>query len=270
MLTKSGRWLLGLPIRTLFGGRTLSLRGDGGQSLRFYPSESPRLLLGPSRVDAYLIEEWRQLLGPGEVIVDVGAHIGITVQRFYSILDGKCCILAFEPIARNFALLEENTRFVPPDQLYRFNVALGDKDGNVVFADNLRHGAISRLSVLKPGKESSYWKSVKEVEVAMVRIDSILDTHAVPEPTFFKLDVEGAGGHVLRGATRLLETSKPTFFCEYHTAEETEQITTKLAEAGYRGVEFAGNGRPGWCDPLSAPHYFVHPDHPASKRVASE
>lgn len=267
MLSKSGRWLLGLPIRTLFAGRTLALRGDGGQSLRFYPSESPRLLLGPSRIDAYLVDQWRQLLMPGEVIVDVGAHIGITVQRFYSILAGKCCIIACEPIARNFALLEENTSFMPPDQIHRFNVALGEKDGSVVFADNLGHGAISRMSSLKPGGPSKYWKAVRDVDVEMARIDSILRAHAVPEPTFFKLDVEGAGGHVLRGATRLLETSKPTFFCEYHTSEETEQITTTLEQAGYRGVSFGEQGRPSWCDPLSAPDYFVHPDHPLAARI---
>ena len=37
------------------------------------------------------------LIEPGSTIFDVGANIGLTVDRFWSLLQGKGRIFAFEP-----------------------------------------------------------------------------------------------------------------------------------------------------------------------------
>ena len=63
------------------------------------------------------------------MILDVGAHIGFTVERFFSILDGQCHLWAFEPNPRNFELLEYNMRALGSDRVNLINSAVGDRDG---------------------------------------------------------------------------------------------------------------------------------------------
>ena len=86
------RWIVGLAVRAVYRRRTITVTGEAGVPFRFRPAEYPTLLRGVSRVDRDLRNEWTRLLAPGDVILDVGANIGTTVQRFHSILDGDCRI----------------------------------------------------------------------------------------------------------------------------------------------------------------------------------
>ena len=156
MLTKHRlRWLLGLPVRLYYGERTIQVHGEAGVGLRFKPAEAPRLLRGPKNLEPETREQWAALLQPGDSIIDVGAHIGITTQRFYGILRGDCKIWSCEPNPRTYQLLEENTCELG-SAIKLFPYAIGDEDQEVVFADNLRHGALvsGPTGGLSPGSGS--------------------------------------------------------------------------------------------------------------------
>ena len=135
----------------------------------------------------------------------------ITVQRFYAILKGQCRISAFQPITRNFELLQQNRQFVSANQLYRFNIALEDQDETITLCYNLRHGVVSLISAMRRRHGSEYRRAVKEVDVRISRIDTVLQRPKLLTPASFKLDVEGAGGLVLRGAAELFATAQPTY-----------------------------------------------------------
>lgn len=54
------------------------------------------------------------------------------------------------------------------------------------------------------------------------------------EPTFVKVDVEGAEAHVLRGAARLLRERRPTVICEIHNEATDKAVHGELTASGYR------------------------------------
>ena len=263
------RRLLGFPVRWYYGDRTISVAGEAGVKLHFKPAESPRLLKGPQRLEAETRRQWAMLLKPGDSIIDCGAHIGITTQRFYGILQGKCQIWSIEPNPRTFALLEQNTCELKP-QVQIFSFAVGDKQGEVTFSDNLKHGALSRMVHLRGGarETSGYWDESNDVTVPMQTLDWLIEEHSECQPSFLKIDVEGAGDLLMAGAKKLLAQYKPVCYAEYHTRKEIDAICGGLAELGYRGVRFDGSRRPHWADPESEPLYFVHPEHEAAKVVA--
>lgn len=262
LLTKHRlRWLLGLPVRLYYRERTIQVPGEAGIALRFKPAEAPRLLRGPRNLEPETRERWSALLRPGASIIDAGAHIGITTQRFYGILNGDCTIWSCEPNPRTFQLLKENT-YELGSAIKLFPYAIGDEDKEVTFVDNLRHGALSRLDSLRVGNRANtgYWDSANELTVPMRRLDTLLDENPDFCPTFIKIDVEGAGDLLMDGAKKLFREYKPTCFAEYHTQREQEAICGGLLDSGYRGVAFDDQGKPAWSGSNNVTSYFVHPD----------
>ena len=57
---------------------------------------------------------------------------------------------------------------------------------------------------------------------------------------FIKIDVEGAGGHVLSGMKRILESSRTIIFMEFHTESEWSARTI-LTSAGYNIFNLNGD-----------------------------
>lgn len=259
------RWALGSCVRVVFGRRTLTLTGEAGVPFQFCPAENPRLLIGGRRVDPELRSQWCRLLKKGETILDVGAHIGFTVERFYSILNGQCDVWAFEPNPRNFKILDANVRALGSSRINLINSAVGEYDGKAAFYDNRRHGAISRFTATRGAGRyngSLYWKDSEEITVDSIRLDTFLERHSDVHPTFVKIDVEGAAEMVLRGAAKLLERHRPGIHCEFHGADERAGACRILGAAGYRGIAFASDGQMSWTSPQEAFGYFMHPTDP--------
>jgi len=153
------------------------------------------------------------------VFVDVGAYVG-----FYSILSAKhgWRVVAFEPNPINVILL-------------RYNIALHGVGDRVVVVDKAAgdvHG-YAEFSISSSHSESSFTKYLKNelrllnIDVEVVTIDSILGSLGIGdvENLVMKVDVEGFGLRVLRGARRSIEKYRPFILFEVHrTFDEEDEI----------------------------------------------
>ncbi len=130
-------------------------------------------------------KHWQDLLRPEEVILDIGANIGFTVQRFFSLLKGQCEIYAFEPNPRIRRLLEVNTRALNSRRIHLVESAVGNRNGRVGFCDNCNHGALSKLTLLRAKDPFGphYWIRVDEYEVDMVTLDSLVHPSNMLSPS---------------------------------------------------------------------------------------
>jgi FkbM family methyltransferase len=244
----------------MFRGAVVPLWGEAGL-LWVRPAEYPSLLLGPSRAEPGIAREWRCLLRPGEAIFDVGANIGFTAQRFHALLGGDCHIWAFEPLTRNVELLRRNVRKLGT-AITVVPVAVGDHDGVAMLRDNRHHGGLSRLESLgeiRP-EHVAFWSETAGVEVPLISLDSYVAANPGIRPTFIKLDVEGAGHWVMRGAHRTLERDRPLVSCSFHSPEERSGVLEALEQHGYRGVEVNVSGQCEWRKLADASGNFLHPD----------
>jgi len=257
-------------IQSAFRRRAITVRGEAGVPFTYRPAEYPVMLLGLGRVGRHIRTAWELLLQDGEVIFDIGANIGFTVQRFFSILQGQCYVHAFEPMPRNCEFLRRNTESLPPDRVVLVEAAVGKTDGQASFLDNLQHGALSRVSSsITPDSPhwESYWQQHETVTVPMVTLDSYLSEHPQVRPTFLKIDVEGAAAEVLAGAGDLLSRFKPAIMCEYHSDQERADTHRALATQGYRPVSLTQGPAFTWCGPAQPSVYFLHPDDPRVGRL---
>jgi len=211
---------------------------------------------------------WKPLLSPGEVIFDIGANIGLTVQRFNALLSGNCAIYAFEPLPRNLELLRQNIAVVKSN-VRVIATAVSNETGKTTFEDNLNHGALSRISGRTGATATDnreFWKKTNFVEVDLVTLDQFCADHPEAAPTFVKLDVEGAGHLVMQGAKSVLSRYKPVVSCSFHSDEETNGIIEVLGSLGYQGIHIGPDGTLSWCS-LKNTTEFGHPD---SDRIAKK
>jgi FkbM family methyltransferase len=133
----------------------------------------------------------RRLLRPGDVFVDVGAHIG-----WFSILAGLIVgvagrVHAIEPFPATFARLRDNVARTGLTNLVPWPVAAGDRVGS------------ARVH-LQPHGDSGSTTAVDDrgVAVPKVPVDELVDDGRPVR--LLKIDVEGFEPAVLEGARRML------------------------------------------------------------------
>jgi FkbM family methyltransferase len=129
----------------------------------------------------------------GGNIIDAGANIGYTALLFARHIDPRFAVHAFEPDARNAAMLRRNTRGKP---VVVHECALGATRGRARLWLNRDHPADHRI--VTPAFEG------ETVDVDIVRADDV-----VPSPVVFvKIDVQGFELEVSRGLTSLLDRNQ--------------------------------------------------------------
>lgn len=187
-----------------------------------------RLALNLSREKAYWLGYYEpsvqrfleQNVGPGDVVYDVGAHIG-----FFSVCAARlgAVVYAFEPVPANAARLRDN-------------VSLNDLEIHVVEAAAWEtSGSVD----LVPGDSDFEARRTPGSGIPSVSLDAFAERER--EPSLIKLDVEGAEAHVLRGARRLLAGTRPVLVCEIHGEGARNDVEELLA--GYSVEELEGPTR---------------------------
>ncbi|HEY1332413.1 MAG TPA: FkbM family methyltransferase [Actinomycetota bacterium] len=178
-----------------------------------------------------------RLLRPGDVLYDVGAHVG-----FYTLLGARTVgpkgrVVAFEPFPRNLAFLRRHLRLNRVANATVVAAAVGDAAGTAAFSEGpgadrpTTAVAASSMGRLDPGGPHA---------VPVVRLDEVVDRGDVPAPTALKIDVEGGEVGVLAGAERLLERRHPTIFLATHGQALHRECCERLDAAGYELAPIGG------------------------------
>ena len=143
---------------------------------------------------------YRQFVKPGDLVFDVGAHVGDRIASFRRL---GARVIAVEPqpaLARTLKLLYGRDRAVTIEPL-----AVGRSAGSIDLRVNLDNPTVSSASdaFIKaadgaPGWEGQKW--TKTVRVPVTTLDGLIDRHG--SPAFIKLDVEGFEVEAMAGLTR--------------------------------------------------------------------
>jgi FkbM family methyltransferase len=188
----------------------------------------------------------QKFLRPGDVVLDVGAHVGIFSLLSASIVGTRGEVHAFEPVPANFAVLERNVRLNGFDNLIINRTAVGADKGQVtlglpdVAPDN---GASSGMyTVAGRGRP---------VTALVVTLDSYIDGRVGNRPIrLLKIDAEGSEPAVLRGLARRLASAPPSAILFEVNLEsmrqqgfDLEDVLRPLRDARYRLYRWNGLGR---------------------------
>ncbi len=137
----------------------------------------------------------KTMVRPGDVIVDVGAHIGYYSLAFARLVGDKGHVFAFEPTPASFALLRKNIATNGYRNVTAIRQAVSSRNGYARFY-------LSDCSALN--RMHSSGSHVGEIEVETVRLDDFFRDYDRPI-NLVKLDIEGAEPQALCGMEALIQ-----------------------------------------------------------------
>ncbi|MEO9961089.1 MAG: FkbM family methyltransferase [Alphaproteobacteria bacterium] len=148
--------------------------------------------------------EWIDGMVAGDVLFDIGANIG--VYTLYAAVNRDVQVLAFEPLAANYYLLNRNIEENGlSDVATAYSLALTDTDKIGRFhAQDTEFG--SALSSFGQHIEQYGQSHASDFEQGMIgmRLDTFIETFGPPFPTHLKIDVDGIEDQIIAGAPNTL------------------------------------------------------------------
>ncbi|ELZ91693.1 S-adenosylmethionine-dependent methyltransferase-like protein [Haloferax mucosum ATCC BAA-1512] len=185
-------------------------------------------------------------LGDEDVVVDVGANTG-TYTLAAAATEPTATIVAVEPNPDVVSQLRANV------EVNDFGSRVELLDCGLGQSDETREFHLSSYDELGSFSlaHASAWEArvVDTTTVSVRSLDSLVDEGTVPPPDHVKIDVEGFGLNVLRGAETVLREHRPRVYFELHDARGShDEAAAKslLRDAGYNLVPV----REGWvCEP---------------------
>lgn len=166
---------------------------------------------------------FRQLVGPGNFVVEAGANIGAhTIQLARQVGDAGQ-VFAFEPQRLVFQMLCANLALNQCVNVIARQQGLGSTPGEMLApAPDPRHdNNFGGLSLMTSGNG-------EPVEVLTI------DALDLPRCDFIKADVEGMEKEVVAGARKTIARFRPTLYLENDREENSSALIGLLQEMGYR------------------------------------
>ncbi|MGH7474752.1 MAG: FkbM family methyltransferase [Longimicrobiales bacterium] len=199
-----------------------------------------RVLLGT--YERAQTEAFERLVEHGQVVFDLGAHVG-----YYSILAARRVgptgtVIAFEPDPRNVRSLRRHARLNRAQRLRIVEAAVGDHEGPAGFAAGTGTGTGHVVGAV--GSNGS----TRAVQLTTI------DHHVARAglvPDLIKIDVEGAEAAVLRGGRRTLQSARPRLLLSTHGMVVRRECLELLDSLRYAATPMDQAGHELLCVPAT-------------------
>jgi FkbM family methyltransferase len=119
-------------------------------------------------------------------------------------------------------------------------VALSDREGTADLLSDASNVSTSSMAYLKEAggvaesQDSATYQRSTAVTVPTATLDALVRAQGLAAPSVVKIDVEGAEGHVVRGAHHVLAEHHPAIVAELHTIDAGIDVAMQLSPLGYR------------------------------------
>ena len=208
------------------------------------------------RREAASMALFARVIRRGDLVAEVGGHIGYISQYFSQLVGEEGRVVVFEPGPNNLPFLRRNTRDLANVEVVELGV--GREPGRAdFFVEQLTGQNNSFVADFEGLTANAHAAGVdSKVESISVELTS-LDAHFVERLSFIKIDVEGFELPVLQGATRILQQDRPLLMVEIQADREA------LAElASTNGYEVLGDDLApfNWDEQFLGNSFWFHRD----------
>jgi FkbM family methyltransferase len=178
--------------------------------------------------------EWIDTFQSGAVLWDIGANVGL--YSVYAAMNSAVQVLAFEPSAANYYLLNRNIQLNGSTSCRAYCMAFSDAS----IADSLNMqttgfgGALSSFGIEQDERGNQFVPSFKQGMIGL-SIDDFIDRFDPPFPTHIKIDVDGIENRIVRGAVKTLADRRlqsVSIELDDARAECCIEVQSALARAG--------------------------------------
>jgi FkbM family methyltransferase len=174
----------------------------------------------------------------GDIVVDIGAHMGR-----YTIVGAKRVgaqgkVVAIEAHPGNFEMLNRNIKLNQLTNVIPLNYAVYSKETKIkLYLPDEESGYTMHHSIMSNYVFTKYKDKTEDkfVEVSANTLDYFLQLEGITDVNWIKIDVEGAEFEVLKGAHNVLSNSKNiSLLIEVHGKDTYEPIIKSLRSYNFK------------------------------------
>jgi FkbM family methyltransferase len=166
-------------------------------------------------VDRPQFELMSWLISPGDMVFDVGAHIGFFAVYASRLVSPRGNVYAFEPVPETYQRLLKTISLNGSDNVSAEPTAICDQVGSrtmKLFESTFSAWNSFGNPVMK-APDGRRLTPTTTIDVPTETLDHFAASRNVTKINFLKLDVEGFEKHALGGARRLLQERRIDFIC---------------------------------------------------------
>ena len=145
----------------------------------------------------------KRYLRPGNICFDIGAQAGYHTLYASTVVGPAGRVFAFEPAPKNIANIKKHVAMNHLANVAVVEAAVSNVDGVSHFDFGI--SAVAGHLATNGG-----------IVVRTITLDHEIDSGALPEPDYIKIDAEGAELNILEGARNMLARRHPTLSVETH------------------------------------------------------
>jgi FkbM family methyltransferase len=180
--------------------------------------------------------QWIAGFKPDEVLVDVGANVGM--YSIWAAATKRARVFAFEPESQNYALLNRNIVLNDlQDRIKAYCLGLSDHQGLTdLFMFDMRPGGSNHSVSEALDFEHAPMKFSYRQGCLVEKLDSLVSSQAIPVPNHMKIDVDGFEPKVLAGAANVLkQTTLRSLLIEINlNLDDHRQMVQDLNALGFK------------------------------------
>ena len=168
------------------------------------------------------VELFRQIVQPGQLVVEVGANLGAHTVFLARQVGAAGRVMAFEPQRILFQTLCANLALNSIPNVHGQHQAVGAESGAIMvpLLDYTRENNFGGLAL-------GTYQVGEQVDVVT------LDSFNLPACSLLKIDVEGMEKDVLQGAVNMIERLKPILYVENDKPEKSTALVQYIDALGY-------------------------------------
>ena len=221
--------LIRLPLKLIPSGAEIPILTGINRGMRWIAGSASSNAPWAGVYEADHMEALKKIVRPGMVAFDVGANVGFYTFAFSRLVGDTGRVYSFEPDGRNSYMLQRHIELNRLQNVSLIQAAISSESGLVGFAGKMEGGAIS--------KQSAY-------QIPAISLDEFVRS-GNPEPSFIKMDIQGAERAALDGAVSILSKGKAAWLMATHSDELRESCKEFMARYGYRFAGFDCKSDPG-------------------------
>ena len=205
-------------LSRVLGGIVLPIRAGPLQGKRWLVATNLKFLRGT--YEPHQTQLFREVVTAGDVVYDVGAHVGYYTVLASILVGEGGRVVCFEPLPVNLHDLRRHLQMNGCDNVTVVEACVADRSG------------VCRLET-RTGTGTGHISESGGLTVPMVSLDALASEEALPVPNCMKIDVEGAEYLVLQGAQSVIASAQPMIFLSLHGDELRKKCVEFLRERGY-------------------------------------
>lgn len=165
-------------------------------------------------------EAFQRCVNLGDIVYDVGGHVGYFSVLSSHLTGPKGRVLVFEPRPLNAAYIKHHIKINSINNVSLFEVAVSSISGEARFDSRTGTGT-GHLSVKG------------NLNVKTIILDEFVYGESHPPPDFMKIDIEGGEIDALNGAQEILASARPILLIATHGKKESNFVMNCLKQHDY-------------------------------------